>query len=190
MTFRIRTATMEDVPALRSLIEASARALQTSDYTSEQIEGALATVYGIDTVLVADGTYFVAESVQNPLDFAACGGWSKRKTLFGVDPHAHADDEMLDPQTDPAKVRAFFVHPRWSRRGVGSAMLDACENAAAAAGFRRCEMGATLTGVKLFAARGYEALGHIAVPVGGGLVLDVVRMEKWLPAKRNDAPLR
>jgi ribosomal protein S18 acetylase RimI-like enzyme len=190
MTFRIRTATMEDVPVLRSLIQASARALQKSDYTSDQIEGALATVYGIDTVLVEDHTYFVAESIENPLDFAACGGWSKRKTLFGVDPHAHADDEMLDPQVDAAKVRTFFVHPRWSRRGVGSAMLDACENAAASAGFRRCEMGATLTGAKLFAARGYEALGHIAVPVGRGLELDVVRMEKRLTAKRIGPPLR
>jgi GNAT superfamily N-acetyltransferase len=180
MDVRIRTATMDDVQALQSLIASSARALQTSDYTGEQIEAALESVYGVDTVLVEDGTYFVAENAGDSGDLAACGGWSKHKTLFGADHWTNREDALLDPATDAAKVRAFFVSPGWARQGVGTAMLDACESAAAAAGFHRCEMGATLTGVKLFTARGYKPLERIAVPIAHGLTLDVVRMEKDL----------
>jgi GNAT superfamily N-acetyltransferase len=171
---------MDDVPALRSLIASSARALQTSDYTGEQIEGALDSVYGVDSVLIEDGTYFVAENAAVPSDLAACGGWSKRKTLFGADHWTGREDALLDPATEAAKVRAFFVNPKWARQGVGTAMLDACEGAAAAAGFSRCEMGATLTGVKLFTARGYKPLERITIPIARGLTLDVVRMEKPL----------
>jgi GNAT superfamily N-acetyltransferase len=182
MSFGLRAAVPQDIPALRVLIEQSARSLQTRDYSAAQIEGALATVYGVDTVLIEDGTYFVAENLKDPLEFAGCGGWSKRKTLFGADHWTGREDAMLDPATDAAKIRAFFVNPVWPRRGVGSALLDACESAATAAGFLRCEMAATLTGVKLFEARGYGEIERIGISVGDGLTLEVVRMQKLLTA--------
>jgi N-acetylglutamate synthase-like GNAT family acetyltransferase len=180
MTFHIRPAAPPEIPALQALIAASARQLQTNDYSAEQIEAAIETVYGVDTVLIEDGTYFVAVSDDDPHDFAGCGGWSKHKTLFCADHYTKRDDELLNPETDAAKVRAFFVNPAWARRGVGTAILDACETAAREAGFRSAEMGATLTGVKLFEARGYRSVERISIPVADGLFIDVVRMEKPL----------
>ena len=177
----IRKAVPADVPELRQLIDASVRGLQVEDYTPTQIESALATVFGVDSQLIADGTYFVAEAKQlDGATLAGCGGWSKRKTLYGSDHWTGREDELLDPRVDAAKIRAFFVRPSWARRGVGSLILKACEDAAAAAGFTRCEMGATLTGVKLFGAKGYVALENISVPLKNGEGLPVVRMTKQL----------
>lgn len=140
------------------------------------MEGALATVYGVDTQLITDGTYFVAESSY----VLGCGGWSKRKTLFGGDHWSARQDELLDPRLEAAKIRAFFVHPNCARRGIGSLILTACENAAIAAGFTRLEMGATLTGVKLYQARGYVATESLQVPLANGESLPIVRMEKQI----------
>ncbi len=204
--FDLRLATEEDIPALHALIEASVRGLQAGDYTPAQIEGALGTVLGLDTQLIRDGTYFVAEAVGGePLDqeigerklLAGCGGWSKRKTLFGADrgpgrePEFHPtnkdlsvgtpvwrDDGILDPATDAAKVRAIFVHPRFARRGLGSLILARVEAAAAAAGFRRYEMGSTLTGVPLYRLKGYVEVERIGVPLWNGEALPVVKMVK------------
>jgi GNAT superfamily N-acetyltransferase len=176
-TFRVRQAALQEVPILRTLIDASVRGLQAEDYTPSQIEGALATVYGVDTQLIVDGTYFVAEANSA---IVACGGWSKRKTLYGADHCAGREDSLLEPSQDAAKIRAFFVHPAWTRRGIGSMILEACEAAAGAAGFTRLEMGATLTGVPLYRARGYMALESLAVPLPGGESLPIVRMEKQL----------
>jgi len=179
--FFIRKAVPADVPALSELIDASVRGLQAEDYTPTQIESALATVFGVDSQLIADGTYFVVEAKEHDrATIAGCGGWSKRKTLYGSDHWTGREDELLDTQVDAAKIRAFFVHPSWARRGVGSLILKACEDAAAAAGFTRCEMGATLTGVKLFGAKGYVALENISVPLKNGEGLPVVRMVKQL----------
>ena len=187
---RLRLAAPEDVPVLRRLIEASVRALQTEDYTPAQIEGALKTVFGVDSQLIADGTYIVAEA---PLDqkgsgrrtdaqavwmVVGCGGWSKRKTLYGSDRWTGREDVLLDPRRDAAKIRAFFIHPAWARQGVGSMILKACEEAARAAGFSRYEMGATLTGAKLFGARGYMAVEPISIPLINGETLPVIHMEK------------
>ena len=181
MEVSVRKAVPADIPILRELIDASVRGLQAEDYTSTQIESALGTVFGVDSQLVADGTYFVAEAKErNRATIAGCGGWSKRKTLYGSDHWTGREDELLDPRVDAAKIRAFFVHPSWARRGVGSLILKACEDAAAAAGFTRCEMGATLTGVKLFGAKGYVALENISVPLKNGEGLPVVRMAKQL----------
>src|SRR5215510_10774161 len=187
---RLRLAVPEDVPALSKLIEASVRGLQTQDYTPAQIEGALKTVFGVDSQLIADGTYIVAEELwavedqNSPASSGAkwiivgCGGWSKRKTLFGSDHWTGREDALLDPQRDAAKIRVFFIHPDWARQGVGSKILQACEEAAHAAGFTRYEMGATLTGAKLFRTMGYVPLKPISIPLDNGETLPVMHMEK------------
>jgi GNAT superfamily N-acetyltransferase len=172
---------MADVPALAKLIDLSVRSLQSRDYSPAQIELALKTVYGVDTQLIADGTYFAAEAVppsgSKPV-IAGCGGWSKRKTLYGGDAWTRREDDLLDPLRDAAKIRAFFVHPDWARRGIGTMILDACEAAAKAAGFARCEMGATLTGVPFYRAKGYAELEPLSVPLPDGESLPIVRMAK------------
>ena len=179
-----RLATPADIPHLGPLIEASIRGLQTNDYSSSQIEQAIGTWLGLDTQLVADRTYFAVEVRHNPDhrptigNLAACGGWSRRKTPYGSDHRPNRDDSFLDPRTDAAKIRAFFIHPAWARRGIGSRMLEACESAARQAGFTRFEMGATLTGAKLFAAKGYVPLRRIELSLGDGESLTVIHMEK------------
>ena len=179
----IRTATAADVPRLREVIEASVRGLQAEDYSPAQIEGALQSVYGVDSQLIADGTYFVVEvSDSHSTEIVACGGWSKRKTLYGGDQYAGREDSMLDPVQDAAKIRAFFVHPTWARRGIGGRILEACENAAREAGFTRLEMGATLSGVAFYRAKGYEAVENQEVPLGNGYSLPIVRMAKRIPS--------
>jgi len=175
--FHLRVATANDVAAIRSLIEASVRGLQVGDYSAAQREGALATVFTIDSQLIADGTYFVAVAEDGTL--AGCGGWSFRKTLYGGDHQVEKiAPERLDAAVDAAKVRAIFVHPDLARMGVGSLILEAAENAAAAQGFTRFEMGSTLTGVGLYTLRGYREMTRFMVPVGGGETIEVVRMVK------------
>jgi GNAT superfamily N-acetyltransferase len=189
---RIRKAVATEIPALRELIEASVRGLQAQDYTPAQMEGALETVFGVDSQLIEDGTYFVAEArvgdehsktngaknAEADWTIAGCGGWSKRKTLYGSDHWTGREDALLDPQHDAAKIRAFFIHPAWARHGIGSKILEACEIAASAAGFASYEMGATLTGAKLFGVKGYATVENIEVPLKGGLTLPVIRMAK------------
>ena len=175
--FRLRVATAEDVAGIREVIEASVRGLQAGDYSATQIEAALATVFTIDSQLIADGTYFVALTEDGEL--AGCGGWSKRKTLYGGDNQVEKIvPELLDPAVDAAKVRAIFVHPRFARMGLGSLILEASEGAALAAGFKRFEMGSTLTGVALYSLKGYVEVDRVAVPVGQGETIEVVRMVK------------
>jgi hypothetical protein len=186
----LRLAVPDDVPALQKLIDASVRGLQTHDYTPAQIEGALKTVFGVDSQLIADGTYIVAvaepnvishtmaKKTQPELMIVGCGGWSKRRTLFGSDQWTGREDALLNPLRDAAKIRAFFIHPDWARRGVGSMILQASEDAARSAGFTSFEMGATLTGAKLFGAKGYVAVRPISIPLGNGELLPVIHMEK------------
>jgi GNAT superfamily N-acetyltransferase len=182
MATSIRLARKKDISVLRPLIEASVLGLQARDYSPAQLERALKTVYGVDTQLIADGTYFVVETDEAPPTIVACGGWSRRKTLYGGDQWVARQDSLLDPARDAAKVRAFFVHPAWARRGIGGMILDACEKAAQSAGFRRLEMGATLTGVPFYAAKGYVALENEEVPMGDGMTLPIVRMGKTVGA--------
>ena len=135
MDFCIRLASLEDIPKLTTLIPDSARALQASYYTSEQIEGALGTVFGVDTQLILNQTYFVAQN--NNQTIVGCGGWSKRKTLYGGDSGKNnPEDSLLNPDSDSAKIRAFFVHPAWGRRRIGSQIVRVCELAAERAGFK------------------------------------------------------
>lgn len=176
MAVRVRLATMADVPVLRDIIERSVRGLQAREYSAQQIELALESVYGVDTRLIADGTYFAAEAETGAI--AGCGGWSQRRTLFGGDQWQGREDERLDPSCEAAKIRAFFVLPEWARQGVGSRILETCETAAKTAGFRELEMGATLSGVPFYRVKGYVALEEVAVPLGEGLTLPIVRMGK------------
>jgi len=179
--FRLRKAMATDIPQLRQVIDASVRGLQAGDYSPAQIEGALQSVYGVDSRLIADGTYFAVE-VDGPVKgsplIVACGGWSKRKTLYGGDQFAGREDSLLDPAREAAKIRAFFVHPDWARKGIGSIILEACENAARQAGFTQLEMGATLSGVPFYKARGYIATEDQSAPLGNGEELPIVRMSK------------
>lgn len=176
MSYRLRVAQESDIPSVRDLIRASVRALQP-EYTEGQREAALRTVFTVDTRLVQDGTYFVC--VANNGTLAACGGWSYRKTLYGGDHQIQsASAAKLDPAFDAAKVRAIFVHPDHARKGLGSAILKAAEEAAGEAGFRRFEMGSTLAGVPLYTLKGYRETSRLIVPVADGQAIEVVRMEK------------
>ena len=181
MNVRLREAAPADIPRMREVIEASVRGLQADDYSPAQIEGALQSVYGVDSQLISDGTYLVAEEVSGsePV-IVACGGWSKRKTLYGGDQYAAREDSLLDPSRDAAKIRAFFVHPNWARRGIGSLILEACEEAAKAASFTRLEMGATLSGVAFYKAKGYLEVENQSVSLGNGEMLPIVKMTKTL----------
>ncbi len=176
MTPTIRPAEPADGPALEALIAASARVLGRGFYTDAETEAAIAHVFGVDSALVADRSYLVA-AVDGVL--AGCGGWSSRRTLFGGDRFAARQDDRLDPATDAARIRAFFVAPAFSRRGVGAALLAACEAAARAAGFDRAELMATLPGVPFYAARGY--LGDVGtVHDCGGVSVKFIKMSRKL----------
>ena len=178
--YELRLATEADIAELRELIEVSVRVLQREDYSVEQIEAALGTALGVDTQLIADRTYYAAETTltNGERKIVACGGWSRRKTLYGSDHGPYRESAFLDPTVDGAKIRAFFVHPEWVRMGIATAILEKCERVAMAEGFRRFEMGATLTGVPMYLARGYSEIERIEVPLAGGLTLPVVRMGK------------
>src|SRR6266403_1279166 len=153
MDYIIRKATLADRTAISDLIKVSARQLSRADYSDQQIEGAIATVFGVDTKLILDGTYFVADSAG---ELIGCGGWSKRRTLFGGDQYTSRDASELDPKTEAAKIRAFFIHPHHARKGVARAILRTCEADAKAAGFQALELMSTLPGIKLYRACGYE----------------------------------
>ena len=183
MEYRIRRATLGERAALERLIAESARGLSRGDYTGEQVEAALASVFGVDTDLIHDGTYFVVESEGEPI---GCGGWSKRRTLFGSDRFAARDSGYLDPSREPAKIRAFFVRPDWARRGVAGAILETCEREAEAEGFRSLELMATLPGVPFYAARGYEGAERVSYETAEGVRIEFVPMRKELKDVMSD----
>lgn len=151
---QFRLARPDDVAALADLIAASARGLSSGHYSEAQVEAALQGAFGVDTGLIADGTYYLAEAEGVPV---ACGGWSRRRALFGGDSYHGASQDWLDPAVEPARIRAFFVHPGWARRGLGQSLLARCEQAAHAAGFRRLALMATLPGLPLYTRAGYVA---------------------------------
>jgi GNAT superfamily N-acetyltransferase len=199
---KVRLAIIDDLPAISALIPISARALSRGFYTEAQTEAAIRYVFGPDTRLIADGTYFMAEEERAAgraatqraagsagaagtaevagAAIAGCGGWSKRRTLYGGDQMKSDEDPLLDPRVDAARIRAFFVHPDFARRGVGRAILDACLDAARAAGFRRVELAATLPGVPFYRAFGFVEREALEAPMPVGFGLPVVRMEKPL----------
>jgi GNAT superfamily N-acetyltransferase len=185
MNLNIRLATTEDVPALQRLIHQSVVTLGDPYYTPKQIASALSHVFGVDTQLILDGTYFVAE-VEN--EIVGSGGWSKRRILFGgdqlkagVDQAKHNEiDALLDPESEAARIRAFYVRPRWSRKGIASRILNACEEAAGAAGFCRVELVATLPGEPLYLSRGYQKVEAMQIETPDGESLPAFLMTKSL----------
>lgn len=175
---RIRRATYDDIPSLETIIAASARGLSGGHYAPEQVEGALRGAFGVDTQIIRDGSYFVLESAGRT---AGCGGWSRRRTLFGSDARAERDAGELDPAVDAARIRAFFILPEFARRGLGSLLLEHCEREAVAYGFRRFELMATLPGVRLYSSRGYDGSEPVDWPMADGLSIRFVPMSKLAP---------
>lgn len=179
MSFKIRKAVFEDRAEIENLIAKSVKGLSRDDYNARQIELSIKTVFGIDTELIADETYFVAETADG--EIAGCGGWSKRKTLYGASVYAESrNSKLLNPETDAAKIRAFFIHPKFARKGVGTMILEACEREAKAYGFKSAEMMATLPGVKLYEKRGYEGDEEVKIPVGENIDIICIKMRKNL----------
>jgi GNAT superfamily N-acetyltransferase len=178
---RPRLAREGDVPALEALIPLSVRTLQAAHYSSAQMEAALGPVFAVDRQLIRDGTYYVAE--RDGL-IVGCGGWSRRRSLYGGDRDRKNEDTLLDPQRDAARVRAFFVHPAWARRGIGGGILRACEEAIIEAGFRKIEMVATSAGELLYAACGYAVVECFEIALEGSLSLAVSRMSKSMESRK------
>jgi GNAT superfamily N-acetyltransferase len=176
-----RLAVLEEIEMLQDLITVSARSLNSEHYTPEQVESILKYVYGVDTQLIRDQTYFV---VQAGTTAVGCGGWSRRKTLYGGDQHKAAEpDSLLNPATDAARIRAFFVHPNWARKGIGGLLMQACERAAKAAGFRSMELMATLTGEPLYARYGFKTVEEVDVVLPDDNIMKVRRMTKEIGAQ-------
>jgi len=183
-TWPLRLAREADVPAFEELIPLSVRALQAPYYSTAQMDAALGPVFGVDRQLIRDGTYFVAERDGALI---GCGGWSRRRSLYGGDGGRENEDGLLDPRLDAARVRAFFIHPSWARRGIGRSIMIACEQAMIEAGFRTVEIVATLAGEPLYASLGCAVVERYEIALAGGLGLPVVRMTKCLEKGRNDS---
>jgi GNAT superfamily N-acetyltransferase len=177
VNWKVRLALESDIAALEKLIALSAHGLGASYYSAAQLEAALGTVFGVDRQLIRDCTYYVVEAEG---ELIGCGGWSKRKTLFGSDNQTNRDDTELNPKRDSARIRAFFIHPDWARRGVARAILSECEKAIYAAGFKSIELAATLPGVPFYAACAYVLGEPSNVPLSNGLSLPIVHMKKEL----------
>jgi len=172
-----RIAAASDIPALETVMDAAIGELQRGFLTPEQIASSR-MIMGLDRQLIADGTYFVVEEDgPSGRQVAGCGGWSRRATLYGGDHTPGRDAALLDPATEPARVRAMYTRPAFARRGVGRLILQLCEDAARAEGFRRLELMATLSGLPLYAAFGYEPIEAIEDDRGGAAV-PLVRMGK------------
>lgn len=166
---------MDERKAMQQLIADSARHLSREHYSDSQIETAIATVFGVDTDLIQDGTYFVAEESGV---LVGCGGWSKRKTLFGGDQFTSRDATYLDPATEPAKIRAFFIHPDHARKGIARAILSRCEDEARAAGFQALELMATLPGIEFYKSCGFVPTGDFDLDLTADVKLELVPMRK------------
>jgi GNAT superfamily N-acetyltransferase len=183
--YRLRAATLADLPQLQELVADSVRGLSAPYYTREQVESGLRHVFGIDTQLIADGSYYVVEADGA---IVAAGGWSARETLHGGDQAKTGDDPLLDPATEPARIRAFFVHPDFARRGLARRLYRECEAAAWSAGFRRFELVATRPGEPLYTALGFVVLERDAVKLPAGIDIPCARMTRAIePAAEMEA---
>jgi len=175
--YALRKATLDDRPALDALIAESARRLSRDHYSDAQVESALGSAFGVDSELIRDGTYFVAEADGA---IVGCGGWSRRATLFGSDAQPGRRSELLDPARDSARIRAFFVHPDWARRGIGRAILERCEKEAMAEGFRAAQLMSTLPGHDFYKSLGWTGDERVEHPLPGGVTIDFIPMRKVL----------
>jgi GNAT superfamily N-acetyltransferase len=177
MNINTRVANLADVAALSQLVAQAVRHLSAGYYTPQQIDSSLRYVFGIDTQLIKDGTYYVAESDGQ---LVGCGGWSKRNTLYGGDQTKGVADPLLDPAREPGRIRAFFVHPQWARRGIGRTLIEICERAALEAGFHVLELASTLPGEPLYRTLGYQATEHFSIAFPDGEQLQLIRMHKTI----------
>jgi GNAT superfamily N-acetyltransferase len=177
MEDRLRKAEAADVPRLEELIAFSARELSRGFYTDEQIEAAVTHLFGVDTQLVEDGTYYLIERGGRPV---ACGGWSRRRALYGANKAKAGAETLLDPASESARLRAFFVDPRAARQGLGRRLAEECAFAAKAAGFSSLELAATLPGVPLYEACGFTAADRFDIALPGGVGLPLVLMRRQL----------
>jgi GNAT superfamily N-acetyltransferase len=173
---QIRLAEAADIPVLHELMNAAIGQLQSAFLSPEAVAASF-SVMGLDSQLIADGAYFLVEFQGR---VAGCGGWSRRATLFGGDHSAGRDAALLDPAKDPARVRAMYTHPDFTRRGIGRAILNACGAAAAGEGFRACELAATLAGEPLYRSAGYEELERFTAMTASGVAVPLIRMGKSL----------
>jgi GNAT superfamily N-acetyltransferase len=175
--FTHRIAKIGDLDALKVVMARSIEELQSEFLTSEQV-AASHKVMGLDTQLIEDGTYFLVESGER---IAGCGGWSFRSTLYGGDESiVTREPRRLDPAVDAAKIRAMYTDPDFKRQGIGTRVMELCENAARAAGFKRCELMATAAGIPLYRQRGYESTAELKHADVDGVGIPLLRMEKYL----------
>jgi GNAT superfamily N-acetyltransferase len=175
--FSLRKASLDERAELEKLIADSARGLSRDHYSEAQVESALGSAFGVDSELIRDGTYFVAEAGGA---IVGCGGWSRRATLFGSDAQPGRRSELLDPARDSARIRAFFVHPDWARRGIGRAILERCEQEARAEGFRTAQLMSTLPGHDFYKSLGWSGDERVEHPLPGGVTIDFIPMRKVL----------
>jgi len=177
MDWTLRIANDGDIPRIVALIPLSVRSLQAAYYSTAQMESAIGPVFAVDRQLISDGTYFVVEHAG---ELIGCGGWSRRRSMFGGDHGRTIPDGLIDPACDPARVRAFFVHPNWARRGIGRRILEECESAIRAAGFKRIELTATLAGEPLYTVCGYRVIERSVIMLPNAPDLPAVQMGKTL----------
>ncbi|MBL9022907.1 MAG: GNAT family N-acetyltransferase [Myxococcales bacterium] len=173
----LRVAELGDAAAISELMRDSARALFAKFYDERQAESGTRFIASLDEALLRDRTYFLLEAAG---ELVACGGWSRRDKLFTGPGDALGDTRLLDPETEPARIRAMFVRPDWTRRGLGRRILDACAAAARAEGFQRLALMATLPGEPLYLAYGFTETDRTDIRLPDGVTLRGVRMELGL----------
>ena len=178
MDFIFRKAKISDIDDLEKLITKSARSINSAYYSKIEIDAALGKAWTVDRQLIIDNTYWIVENLEGVV--VGCGGWSKRKLLFGKNDVSNSLHNELIPGTDSARIRAFFVHPDFTRMGIGKRLLEKCEVEAKSFGFDSLELVATLSGEKLYSANGYIPLKSYDVDLGNGITNKVVSMYKSL----------
>ncbi len=178
MNLTFRKAEITDINSLEKLIEKSTKSINSDYYSEKEINAALGNSWTVDQQLISDKTYWIVENLDGKA--IGCGGWSKRKLLFGKNNELNTTENELVPGIDSARIRAFFVHPNYTRMGIGKKLIEKCENEAASKGFVSMELVATLSGEKLYSSKGYIPIKAFEVDLGNGITNKVVSMNKHL----------